>query len=199
VSNSLLTNFGSGRQPGPPVRPGRRAGLTFFRHRQAVLLIEPAAEEATIKEFRLVAQGFDVQVARTATQAMEFLESATISFVLSEVELLTRWRQVDATTDVPFVFVARASDTAAIDRAFAFGAQHYVVKPTGGGALAAKLRRVSASRSRPEPSARAPPSRRTRARPPVTKPPARLQIHAGGFLGCRPMIRSRQLAVVSGQ
>ena len=52
-----------------------------------VLLVEPAPEEATIMELRLVAQGFDVKVARNADQAIEFAESDTINYVLSEVEL----------------------------------------------------------------------------------------------------------------
>jgi response regulator RpfG family c-di-GMP phosphodiesterase len=125
--------------------------------RAVVLLVEPAPEEATIFELRLVAQGFDVKVARTADQALEFLESAPINHVLSEVdlqpfdgfELLARLRRRDGGGDVPFVFVARASDTATIDRAFALGAQDYVVKPTSGDVLAAKLRRFSAPRASP--------------------------------------------------
>jgi hypothetical protein len=44
--------------------------------------------------------------------------------------------------------VARASDTATIDRAFALGAQDYVIKPTSGDVLAAKLRRLGAPKSK---------------------------------------------------
>ncbi len=123
--------------------------------RPMVLLVEPAPEEATIMELRLVAQGFDVKVARSGVQALEFVESSPVSFVLSEAELqpfdgfelLAQLRKTEATRDIPFIFVARASDTAAIDRAFALGAQDYVVKPTSGDVLAAKLRRVGGPKS----------------------------------------------------
>lgn len=115
-----------------------------------VLVVEPDAEEATILELRLVAQGFEVKVARTADQAQRIAESGNVRYVLSEVELspfdgfelLSRLRKHDATSNVPFLFVARTSDAAAVDRGFALGAQDYVVKPTSGDVLAGKLRRL---------------------------------------------------------
>jgi response regulator RpfG family c-di-GMP phosphodiesterase len=118
-----------------------------------VLLVEPEPEEATILELRLVAQGFEVQVARTADQALQIAGAGGISFILSEVELepfdgfalLEHLRSHDLTSSLPFLFVARASDTATIDRGFSLGAQDYVVKPTSGDVLAGKLRRLAAS------------------------------------------------------
>ncbi len=127
-----------------------------------VLLVEPNLEEATVLELRLVAQGFEVVVARSAKDALSIAESGGIGYVLSEVELtpfdgfelLSRLRAREATREIPFFFVARASDTASIDRGFALGAQDYVVKPTSGDVLAGKLRRLSAPpRSRRDVSA----------------------------------------------
>ena len=68
---------------------------------------------------------------------------------------LRRLRDSETTRDVPFFFVARASDTASIDRGFSLGAQDYIVKPTSGDVLAGKLRRLAstAPRSRREVSA----------------------------------------------
>jgi response regulator RpfG family c-di-GMP phosphodiesterase len=118
-----------------------------------VLLIEPNAEEATIMELRLVAQGFDVRIARSADSALHIALGGGVSFVLSEVELqpfdgfelLRRLRADEGTRALTFLFVARASDSASIDRAFSLGAQDYVVKPTSGDVLAGKLRRLSAT------------------------------------------------------
>jgi hypothetical protein len=70
--------------------------------------------------------------------------------VLSEVELspfdgfelLSRLRKNEETREVPFLFVARQSDAASVDRGFALGAQDFVVKPTSGDVLAGKLRRL---------------------------------------------------------
>lgn len=127
-----------------------------------VLLVEPNLEEATVLELRLVAQGFEVIVARSSSDALAIAESGTIGYVLSETELepydgfelLARLRAGSSTRDLPFFFVARASDTASIDRGFAIGAQDYVVKPTSGDVLAGKLRRLTAPpRSRRDVSA----------------------------------------------
>ncbi len=115
-----------------------------------VLIAEPDAEEATILELRLVAQGFEVKVARTADQALKICQAGNVRYVLSEIELkpfdgfelLSRLRKSDETREVPFLFVARQSDAAAVDRSFALGAQDFVVKPTSGDVLAGKLRRL---------------------------------------------------------
>ena len=118
-----------------------------------VLIVEPDAEEATILELRLTAQGFDVKVTRTADQAVKAAEAGNVRFVLSEVELqpfdgfalLQRLRRAEQTQAVPFIFVAKNSDAAAVDRAFSLGAQDYVVKPTTGDVLAGKLRRLQSA------------------------------------------------------
>jgi response regulator RpfG family c-di-GMP phosphodiesterase len=122
----------------------------------SVLLVEPNVEEATVIELRLVAQGFQVTVARNADEALRIAEGGGAQYVLSEVELapfdgfelLSKLRAHEATSALPFFFVARASDTASIDRGFALGAQDYVVKPTSGDVLAGKLRRLSAPLAR---------------------------------------------------
>jgi response regulator RpfG family c-di-GMP phosphodiesterase len=115
-----------------------------------VLVVEPDAEEATILELRLVAAGFEVQVARKADQALRIASGGNVRYVLSETELepfsgfelLSRLRRADATQDVPFLFVAKSSDAAAVERGFSLGANDYVVKPTSGDVLAGKLRRL---------------------------------------------------------
>jgi response regulator RpfG family c-di-GMP phosphodiesterase len=118
-----------------------------------VLIVEPDPEEATILELRLVAQGFDVKVTRAADQAIRVASQQDVRYVLSEVELqpfdgfelLSRLRRTEKTKGVPFLFVAKSSDAAAVDRAFSLGAQDYVVKPTTGDVLAGKLRRLQAA------------------------------------------------------
>ncbi len=119
-----------------------------------VLLVEPNLDEATLIELRLVAQGFEVVLARSADQALEKAKEGRVSYVLSEVELtpfdgfelLRALREGETTQEIPFFFVARASDTASVDRGFSLGAQDYVVKPTSGDVLAGKLRRLGRTR-----------------------------------------------------
>jgi response regulator RpfG family c-di-GMP phosphodiesterase len=121
-----------------------------------VLLVDPSPEETTLLELRLVAQGFEVKVARTSDQALALALDGGLHSILSEVELLpfdgfellTRLRKYEQTQSLPFLFVARVSDTSAVDRAFSLGAQDYVIKPTSGDVLAGKLRRLAAPKSR---------------------------------------------------
>ncbi len=130
-------------------------------HVPLVLVVDPSPEETTLLELRLVAQGFEVKVARTADQALALALDGGLYAILSEVELLpfdgfellNRLRKYENTANLPFLFVARASDTSAVDRAFALGAQDYVIKPTSGDVLAAKLRRLGAPKSRRDVSA----------------------------------------------
>ncbi len=121
-----------------------------------VLLVEPNLDEATLIELRLVAQGFEVQLVRSADQALDKVREGRVRYVLAEVELtpfdgfelLRTLRENEATRAIPFFFVARASDTASIDRGFSLGAQDYIVKPTSGDVLAGKLRRLAAAEPR---------------------------------------------------
>jgi response regulator RpfG family c-di-GMP phosphodiesterase len=121
--------------------------------RPLVVVVEPDVEEATMLDLRLVAQGFEVRLARSAEQALEIARADGAGYVLSEVELepfdgfelLRRLRADAKTRELPFLFVARASDSATIDRAFSLGAQDYIVKPTSGDVLAGKLRRLAAT------------------------------------------------------
>jgi response regulator RpfG family c-di-GMP phosphodiesterase len=130
-------------------------------HVPLVLVVDPSPEETTLLELRLVAQGFEVKVARTADQALALALDGGLHAVLSEVELqpfdgfdlLSRLRKYENTASLPFLFVARTSDTSAVDRAFALGAQDYVIKPTSGDVLAAKLRRLATPKSRRDVSA----------------------------------------------
>ena len=109
--------------------PDRPAGAGCGDDKPLVLIVEPDAEEATILELRLTAQGFDVKVTRTADQAVKAAEAGNVRFVLSEVELqpfdgfdlLQRLRRAQETQAVPFLFVAKNSDAAAVDRAFSLG------------------------------------------------------------------------------
>jgi response regulator RpfG family c-di-GMP phosphodiesterase len=123
-----------------------------------VLLVDPSPEETTLLELRLVAQGFEVKVARTSDQALALALDGGLHSILSEVELLpfdgfellTRVRKYEQTEGLPFLFVSKVSDTSAVDRAFSLGAQDYVIKPTSGDVLAGKLRRLGAPKSRRE-------------------------------------------------
>ncbi len=61
-----------------------KARLLATRHR--ALIIDPDPEETTVLELRLVEQGFEVELARSAEQALKILERGEIELVISELD-----------------------------------------------------------------------------------------------------------------
>ncbi|MCH2107887.1 MAG: HD domain-containing protein [Polyangiaceae bacterium] len=62
-----------------------KARLLANRHR--AIIIDPDPEEMTVLELRMIEQGFEVQQARTAKQALEHLSSGEFELAVSEVDL----------------------------------------------------------------------------------------------------------------
>ena len=57
------------------------------RHIQAHAMDAPSADDTEVLEERLLEQGFEVRIARTAAQAKKLLEASEIDVVLSEIDL----------------------------------------------------------------------------------------------------------------
>ena len=123
--------------------------------RPTVLVVDQDPEETTVLELRLIEHGFDVAIARTATDAIRRVEESGVDAVVSEVELepidgfalLQRLRQKSA--DLPVLFLTRRSDREAVSRGFELGASDFLVKPASADVVAAKTRQIlSANRPR---------------------------------------------------
>jgi response regulator RpfG family c-di-GMP phosphodiesterase len=130
----------------------------LFADRHVALLVDPDPEETTVLELRLVEQGFDVKIARTAAQARRELENADIDVVVSELDLedpdaglgLREWALREAKRrDVTWVVFARRGDRASAQKAFELGVDDFVSKPAAADVLAAKLRQLIERRAAP--------------------------------------------------
>ena len=116
--------------------------------RYVVLLVDPDAEETTVLELRLIEQGFDVRIARTADQAKECLASGVIDVVISEIELpggdglelLAQARREKWGKDLAWVIHTRWQGRTEAQRAFELGVIDFVSKPTATDLLVAKLK-----------------------------------------------------------
>jgi response regulator RpfG family c-di-GMP phosphodiesterase len=122
----------------------------LLANRNLALLVEPDPEETTVLELRMIEQGFEVRIARTADQAIKFLEIGDIEVVISELDLkpqdgfalLAEARKHDWGKDLPWVIVTARASSADAKRAFDLGAADVMSKPVTTDLLVAKLKQI---------------------------------------------------------
>lgn len=126
-----------------------KARLLANRHR--ALIVDPDPEETTVLELRMVEQGFEVQQAHTAEQALKYLQSGEFELAVSEVDLgagsdgyalLTEARKHEWGKNLPWIFVTSRSASADARRAFELGAADFMQKPVAADLLVAKLKQI---------------------------------------------------------
>lgn len=125
--------------------------------RRTVLLVDPDPEETAVLDMRFGASGFEVRVARDASEAMAVLqgEGGPADLVVTEVELGERdgfallAKMREAEIRVPVIVLARRSDGPSVDRGFELGAADYVVKPASPDVLVAKARQILSRAAEP--------------------------------------------------
>ncbi len=126
-----------------------KARLLANRHR--ALVVDPDPEETTVLELRMVEQGFEVQQAHTAEQALKFLQSGEFEIAVTEVDfgggtdgyaLLSEVRKHDWGKKLPWIFVTSRSASADARRAFELGAADFMQKPVSADLLVAKLKQI---------------------------------------------------------
>jgi len=117
------------------------------------LIVDADAEETTILELRLIEHGYEVTIARNSNDAENEL-SAEFDVVISEVDikpldgfqLLERVRSEGS--QVPFVFLSKASESETVQRGFDLGADEFISKPASPDVVALKINRVLDSQKR---------------------------------------------------
>ncbi len=122
-----------------------RAKLLADRRR--ALIVDPDAEETTVLELRLAEHGYEVTIARTATDAENEL-SGEFDVVICEVELkpfdgFTLLQKVrEGGNEVPFVFLSSKDESEVVQRGFELGADDFINKPASPDVVALKVSRV---------------------------------------------------------
>jgi len=126
-----------------------KARLLANRHR--ALIVDSDPEETTVLELRMVEQGFEVQQAHTAEQALKLLQSGEFEVAVSELDLgagmdgfalLSEVRKHDFGKRIPWIFVTSRSSSADARRGFELGAADYMQKPVSADLLVAKLKQI---------------------------------------------------------
>jgi response regulator RpfG family c-di-GMP phosphodiesterase len=165
--------------------------------RPRVLLVDADAEETTVLELRLVEQGHEVVLCRTAEQAYKRFQQGGIDALITEVDLkphdgfmLCEYiRKHRAGAELPVFFLTRLSDRASADRGLALGAVDYIIKPAAPDVVVAKVRNVLAKSQRTAGARGVSGSLREMPLPDVLQVLARirktglLKVQAGGYAG----------------
>jgi CheY-like chemotaxis protein len=117
--------------------------------RGTVLLVDPDVEETTVLELALIEKRYDVNVARSADEAMRYLEGGDVDIVVSEMalpgttglDLLTKTRDRPG-DQIPFIFFSEETDSEKVAEALDSGAIDYLFKPLASQVVVAKIRRL---------------------------------------------------------
>lgn len=123
---------------------------SLLNDRPSILLVDADAEETTVLELRLVEQGHEVVLCRTAEQAYKRFQQGGIDAVITEVDLaphdgftlIEYVRKSRGGADLPVFFLTRRADRASVDRGFQLGAVDYIIKPAAPDVVVAKTRNV---------------------------------------------------------
>jgi response regulator RpfG family c-di-GMP phosphodiesterase len=132
-----------------------KAKLLANRHR--ALIVDPDPEESTVLELRLVEQGFDVKIARSADGARKLFNMEGIEFdlVISELELpdmdglsfLAEARKAKWGESLSWVIHTGKQSRDSAQRAFELGVMDFVAKPVQADVLVAKIKAMLEQKS----------------------------------------------------
>jgi putative two-component system response regulator len=125
----------------------------FFRgvgSKPKILLVDDEVDYLTLLKLKLVSEGFDVETADNAEDALAHLERSKPDMVLSDVimpgtdgiGMLRRMREKPEYADLPVVFLSGRDDNNVKIQALHLGAEDYLLKPVDFVLLAAKIRNV---------------------------------------------------------
>jgi len=120
----------------------------LLANRYVAVLVESDAEESTVLELRMLEQGFDVKIARSAENALKLLAEVEADLVVSELDLpvadglalLTEARKHAWGKELPWVVHTRRQGRIDAQRAFDLGVLDFVAKPAPTDVLVAKLK-----------------------------------------------------------
>ncbi len=118
--------------------------------RERVLIVDADPIAASLLEMRLSNAGFEVTVCRDGENALSAAARGGVDLVISEVgvpkidglTLLLRMRRLEATREIPFIFVSDRTDRASTVKALELGADDYLTKPPDLELLTAKVKGI---------------------------------------------------------
>jgi response regulator RpfG family c-di-GMP phosphodiesterase len=122
----------------------------LLHDRACILLVDADADETTVLELRLVEQGHEVVLCRTAEQAFKRFQQGGVDAIICEVDLkphdgftlIEHLRKQRGGAELAVLFLTRRTERTAVDHGFALGAVDYISKPAAPDVVVAKVRSV---------------------------------------------------------
>ena len=117
---------------------------------QTILLVEGDDILAEVTSFRLELLGYRVQHEASAESALAYIEQSPPGLIILDlylpgldgVELVNRLKADDSTAKIPLMVFSVDADLTVVERAFAAGADDYVVIPYDPAVLQEKVARL---------------------------------------------------------
>jgi DNA-binding response OmpR family regulator len=117
-----------------------------------------AEDEPDIRELitlTLQFNGFDVTSARDGAEAVEIAQRGQFDLILMDVrmprmtgyEACRRLRELDATKDIPIIFLSAKGQEAEVQQGLQAGADQYILKPFAPDMLSRKIKEVLNNKS----------------------------------------------------
>ncbi len=129
---------------------GEQMQSHLLHDRATILLVDADADETTVLELRLVEQGHEVVLCRTAEQAFKRFQQGGVDAIICEVNLkphdgftlIEHLRKQRGGAELAVFFLTRRTERASVDRGLALGAVDYISKPAAPDVVVAKVRSV---------------------------------------------------------
>jgi response regulator RpfG family c-di-GMP phosphodiesterase len=122
----------------------------LLANRHTALIVDPDPEETTVLEMRMIEQGFEVKIARTADHAISMIQNGDFELIVCEIDLqpfdgLTLCAQAKALEKnkaASWVLVAARADREVINHGSELGVKDFMQKPVNAEIAVAKLKNI---------------------------------------------------------
>ncbi len=102
-----------------------------------VLVADPDAENASMLDFKLTQQGFNVVVVKDTEKAKEALKNTTFDLIITEVDItpndgfdfIYSIRKDSRFSNIPVIILSKVSDPSSVERGLNLGIVDYITKP----------------------------------------------------------------------
>lgn len=102
-----------------------------------VMVADPDTENASMLDFKLTQQGFNVVVVRDTEKAKEVLKNTNFDLIITEVDItpndgfdfIYSIRKDSRYSNIPVIILSKVSDPASVERGLNLGVVDYITKP----------------------------------------------------------------------
>ncbi len=115
-----------------------------------VMVADPDTENASVLDFKLTQQGFNVVVVRDTEKAKEALKNNSFDLIITEVDItpndgfdfIYSLKKDSRYSNIPIIILSKVSDPASVERGLNLGVVDYITKPYSQDVFVLKARKT---------------------------------------------------------